>query len=98
MNLKIQVLSLVFSFFYGIVFSLLVNVNYRFLFAKKKIIKIIFTFIFVIDMALIYFLILKFLNDGIIHIYFLFMILLGFYITFPVGSKFRKWRLFKRRK
>lgn len=90
MNLKVQLLSLVFSFFYGILFSFLVNVNYQFLFAKKKVFKITMTFLFLLDMALLYFLILRYLNQGIIHIYFFIMIIVGFYITFPFSKRFRK--------
>lgn len=90
MNLKVQLLSLGFSFFYGILFSFLVNVNYQFLFAKKKFFKITMTFLFLLDMALLYFLILRYLNQGIIHIYFFIMIIVGFYVTFPFSKKFRK--------
>lgn len=90
MNLKIQVFSLIFSFLYGILFSFLVNINYKYLFNKKKIFQVVFTFIFIIDMALIYFLVLKILNEGIIHSYFLLMIIFGFYITFPLGKRFRR--------
>lgn len=90
MNLKVQLLSLAFSFAYGVLFSFLVNVNYRFLFAKKRVVQIIMTFLFLLDMALLYFLILRYLNEGIIHIYFFLMILVGFYITFPFSRRFRK--------
>lgn len=98
MNLKIQVISLVFSFFYGVLFSLLVNINYKFLFNKKLIWKIVFTFVFIIDVALIYFFVLKFLNEGIIHGYFLLMIILGFYVTFPIGTKLRKIKFINNKK
>ena len=90
MNLKIQVFSLLFSFFYGILFSFLINVNYQFLFFKKKWVQIVVTILFLLDMALLYFLILKFINDGVIHIYFYLMIFLGFYVSFPIMKKIRK--------
>ena len=90
MNLKIQVFSLLFSFFYGILFSFCVNLNYQYLFFKKKIFRILMTFLFLLDMALLYFLILKFINDGIIHIYFYLMLCVGFYISFPIMKKIRK--------
>ena len=89
MNLKIQIISLAFSFLYGVVFSLLVNINYRFLFTKRLFYKIVVTFVFIIDMALLYFIFIKMINNGIIHIYFLLMIILGFYITFPIGRRLR---------
>lgn len=90
MNLKIQIFSLLFSFFYGILFSFLVNINYKYLFFKKKWGQVVITFLFLIDMALLYFLILKIVNGGMIHLYFYFMIFIGFYISFPILKKFRK--------
>lgn len=90
MNLKVQIIALVFSFLYGMLFSFLVNINYKFLFSKKLIFKIIITFIFIVDCSLLYFLVLKKINEGIVHPYFLLMILLGFYISFPLTKKIRK--------
>ena len=90
MNLKIQVFSLLFSFLYGILFSFLINFHYKILFYQKKWVQIVFTMIFLFDMALLYFLILRKINEGIIHIYFYFMIFLGFYISFPFLKKMRK--------
>ena len=90
MNLKIQVFSLLFSFIYGIFFSFLVNFHYHLLFNKNKIIQVFFTFLFLLDMALLYFFVLREINEGIIHIYFYFMLVLGFYISFPRLKKIRK--------
>jgi len=92
MDLNAQIFSLIFSFCYGIIFSFLVNINYNLLFNKKKYFKVIFTAVFIIDMALIYFFVLNIINNGIIHIYFLLLIISGFYISFPFGIKFRKRR------
>lgn len=95
MNLKMQIISLVFSFFYGVVFSVLVNFNYELFFKKRKKYRIIFTFIFIFVMALIYFFVLNKINNGIIHIYFLLVILIGFYISFPISKKIRDKRVKK---
>lgn len=80
MGLKLQILSLLFSFVFGIIFSICTNINYRFLFCKNKIFKIIITIIYIIDASLLYFLILKRINNGIIHSYFLIAIFIGFLI------------------
>lgn len=80
MELKVQILSLIFSFVFGVIFSLFTNLNYRFLFCKKKLFKITITIIYVIDASLLYFLILKKINNGIIHSYFLLLIAVGFFI------------------
>ena len=90
MNLKIQIISLLASFLFGMIFSLLVNLNYRYLFHKKRKIKIIVTILFILDMALIFFFLMQFLNGGIIHYYFYLMIFIGFIITFPKTKKLRK--------
>ena len=80
MELKTQIISLTFSFVFGIVFSIFTNLNYRFLFCKNKVFKIIITIVYVIDAALLYFLILKKINNGVIHSYFLLLIAVGFLI------------------
>ena len=89
MNLKIQIISLLFSFFYGVAFSFLVNINYELLFKKRKKYRIIYTLIFVLIMALLYFFLLQRINNGIMHVYFLMIILIGFYISFPITKKIR---------
>ena len=82
MNLKLQIISLIFSFFFGIIFSICTNLNYRFLFSKNLFFKIIFTMIYIIDFSLLYFLIIKKINQGVIHEYFLLAIVLGYIISF----------------
>jgi len=93
MNLKIQIISLIISFLYGIVFSVLMNINYKYLFHKKWYIKTIVTFVFVIDMALLFFIIMKYINEGIIHYYFYIMISIGFLISFSKTKRIRKVKL-----
>lgn len=78
MNIKIQIISIIFSFIFGIVFSIFTNVNYRYLFSKNKMYKVFFTFIYVLDATLLYFLIIRKLNEGVVHLYFLLFIGLGF--------------------
>ena len=90
MNLKIQVFSLLFSFFFGVIFSVLVNINYKLLFTKYKIFQVIVTLLFVIFGALIYFFLLKFINNGVIHPYFYLMVFIGFYFSFSKAKFFRK--------
>lgn len=89
MNLKTQVFSLIFSFFYGGLFSVLVNINYYFIFNRRKLFRIAFTITFVFIMSLLYFYILNIINNGIVHVYFFLLILIGFYIGFPYGKKLR---------
>jgi len=90
MTLKTQIISLVFSFLFGVLFSILVNLNYRWLFTKCRFFQIIITMVFVIDCALLYFFLLKLINDGVVHPYFYLMVLVGFYLSFPTTKLFRK--------
>ncbi len=88
MGLKTQIISLLFSFVFGIIFSICTNINYKLLFCKKKIFQIIITIIYVIDASLAYFLMIRRINEGIIHSYFLLSVALGFFIGFVNLSKY----------
>ena len=54
-DLKIQIISILFSFVFGFVFYILVFINKRVLFNVKKYIQIVSTFLFMFDMSLLYF-------------------------------------------
>lgn len=96
MSLSEQVLSIGFSFIYGVVLSFLYNFNYNLLFNKEKVFKIVFNILFVLDLVLIYFLIIKKINGGIIHPYFYLLIILGFVSCFDVSKKLRKFLKFNK--
>lgn len=87
MILKIQILSLIYSFFFGIIFFLLLEVNYRFLYEGKLVYRIIISFLFVIIISLGYFLGLLKINNGIIHIYFLLSLFTGYLVSFVIYNK-----------
>ena len=80
MNLNIQIYSLIYSFIFGIIFSICTELNYRFLFSKKMLIKVLFTFIYIVDFSLLYFIFLKKVNNGTIHNYFLLSIVCGYLV------------------
>ena len=96
MSLSEQFLSIGFSFIYGVVLSFLYNFNYNLLFNKEKVFKIFFNILFVLDLVLIYFLIIKKINGGIIHPYFYLLIILGFVSCFDVSKKLRKFLKFNK--
>lgn len=96
MSLSEQFLSIGFSFIYGVVLSFLYNFNYNLLFNKEKVFKIVFNILFVLDLVLIYFLIIKKINGGIIHPYFYLSIILGFVSCFDVSKKLRKFLKFNK--
>ena len=88
MNIRIQIISMIFSFVFGIFFSMFTNVNYKYLFSKNIVFKTVFTFIYIIDCALLYFLIIKKINNGIVHLYFLLFIGGGFLVGLLKFNRF----------
>lgn len=78
MELIVQLKLIIFSFLYGIFFAFTLNINYKFINSKRKILKVIFTLVFIILNTLIYFAILQKINNGILHYYSFICIVLGF--------------------
>lgn len=87
MNINIQIYSLLFSFLYGIIFYILLEINYNFLFEGKIIYRIIISFLFVIVLSLVYFLILLKINNGILHLYFFLLMFTGYLLSFVIYKK-----------
>ena len=78
MSLQTQIHTLLFSFFFGIGFSFLLTINYKWLYHEKKRYKLTSTFFLVIGSILLYFIGIRKVNDGIFHPYSAIMIVLGF--------------------
>lgn len=78
MTLKIQIYSLCFSFLYGMVIYYIFLINDKFLYSGKIGYRISISLFLIIDISLLYFIILKYINDGILHFYFLLCILTGY--------------------
>ena len=78
MRLIIQIQALVVSFVYGIVLSYIIRCQYKYMFNSILWYRIIFNIFFVFDIVLIYFYLLRIINDGAFHIYFLFLIVIGY--------------------
>ncbi len=81
MSINIQITSLLFSLLFGALFSLFLRINYKYIYKGPIVLKILINIMFVTDNILLYFIILKRINNGIVHTYFLLMILLGFVIA-----------------
>ena len=88
MILKIQILSLLYSFLFGNILFWLLEINYKFLYEGKIFYRTIISFLFVIAMSLLYFFGLMFINNGILHIYFFIIILVGYLSSFVIYNKF----------
>ena len=86
MRINIQLISLEYSFLYGIFFYFMLLLNKKYLNNKYA---FIYNLLFIIDNVLLYFIILRYINNGIFHIYFLFTIVLGFSLVYYVDKKKR---------
>ena len=87
MILKIQIFSLLYSFIYGIIFYILLEVNQKLLYEGKIVYRIIISFLFVIFISLLYFLILIKINNGILHLYFFLTMFTGYLLSFVIYKK-----------
>lgn len=89
MDISLQLLSFIFSFSYGIIISYLVNLFYNFIYKTRFIYKVFINILFVINISLVYFLLIKVINNGVIHIYFVLTLLLGYFMFI---NKFKNLR------
>lgn len=90
MPLDIQINSLIFSFAFGIFFSLFLTLNHKIIYNSKKIIKFVGTALVVFSSVLLYFVILLNINNATFHPYELIMIILGFYIENLIHQKLKR--------
>lgn len=90
MDYKIQLLSFLVSFIYGIFFYFTSILNYKLIRRFKVWIKYIITFVYMINIAFLYLLLLFKVNNGNVHIYFLIMTFLGFITANKIISLVKK--------
>ena len=87
MNLKIQLICLAFSFLFGVFLYFIYRIHSRALFHHKGRLKYFFQFIVTFSCSFLYFIILNFLNNGVLHCYFLLLIMCGFLISYHFSRK-----------
>ena len=80
MDYKIQLLSFLVSFLFGIFFSFTSRFHYNLVFSLKQILRYLLTFLYILDVALIYVLLLYYVNHGNIHLYFVIVTFLGYIV------------------
>ena len=97
MSLYSQILVIVVSFFFGIFFELIHSISYKFIYNKKKLIKLIFTFFITFIESLLYFYLLLKINNGIIHIYGVISILIGMLVFYYVKNKVKLFYKYKKK-
>lgn len=90
MNLEIQIQSLIVSFIYGMFSSLIYNFIYPVLYSKNKVIKIITNLLYSFLIYSLFFNLLYLINNGVVHIYFVLLFIMGFIIGNMKTKKIRK--------
>lgn len=101
MTSTMQLISFFISFIFGIFFYFITVLNFKLIENLKKYIQHILTFIYVLDIVIIYIIIFYHLNKGYFHIYFILMVFLGFFVGYilykSLISKIDFKKLFKYR-
>ncbi len=87
MSANLQLITLLLSLLFGILFYFLTIFNFKMINNLKVIYKHIITFIYVLDMTIIYIIFLYHLNKGYFHIYFVLTVLLGFIFGYIINKK-----------
>lgn len=90
MNLIVQIISMIFSFLFGIFLYFMFIINYKYLFIKRYRSKIIYYAAMFLFVSIFYFIVLKYINNGVLHLYFLLLLIFGFLVSYNFYKKKRK--------
>ena len=91
MNLEIQIQTIFVSVILGMFSSLVFNVFYRLLYSKYIITKILSNLIYSLTIFTLFFYVLFIVNNGVVHIYFILLFIIGFIIGNLNLKKIRKY-------
>lgn len=80
MEETLQLLSFLVSFFFGFFFHMVSNFHFKITEKYPVLFQYLSTFLFLLDAVLLYIFILYYLNGGVLHIYFLIFLFLGFFL------------------
>lgn len=89
MKLELQLLTILYSFLFGMFYMLSYFFSYKILYHKNTYIKISSTIIFCFLLSYMYYLILEKINSGIMHPYGLLMIALGMITSYALFTKIK---------
>ena len=78
MNYKVQLLSFLLSFLYGVFFNITYDLNVLIIQNERKMFQYINMILYIINIVLIYIIILYKINIGVFHPYFIMMVIIGF--------------------
>lgn len=87
MNSNMQLLSFFISFIFGVLFYFFTMINFKLIKNLKRWIQHVLTFIYVLDVIIIYIIIFYHLNKGYFHVYFILVVILGFIFGYFLYKK-----------
>ena len=90
MSLIIQIKTIIVSILFGILLFVFLYFNQSIIYNKNKYIKIPGTLTIMFLTVLLYFLLIKYVNNGIFHIYEIFLCFIGFIIAYLIAIKIKK--------
>lgn len=88
--LSIQIRLILFSFFFGIFFFIAFKLVQKAIYCQNLFFRIVNTFSFILLLTLLYFLGIEKLSDGILHIYSLCLIIVGFLFSEVIARTRKK--------
>jgi hypothetical protein len=97
MDNNLQIITFIYSYFFGFIFFYLAKFNYVIIKNNNTIIKYLDNTLFILNIVLIYVILNYKINNGYFHIYFLITLTLG-YISANYMQKFVKMTLYKLKK
>ena len=77
MSLELQIKTIIVSFLFGIYFLIILRMSQKIIYNKYEIVKLLGTTMIILINTVIYFLVIKKINEGIFHIYEILFIVLG---------------------
>ena len=90
MTSTLQIITLSISYLYGFIFYYLYKLNNIIIQNKKRFYRSLVTILFMYNIQLIYIILIYKINNGIFHIYFFIMIILGFITNLKVTKRMLK--------
>lgn len=84
MDYRVQLFSFLVSFLFGIFFSFVSRFHYELVFSLKKVLRYVLTFLFILDLSLLYILLMYYVNHGNLHLYFIFLTFIGYFVEKPL--------------
>lgn len=89
MSLDLQFKTIIFSFLFGIYLSIILGLNYKLIYHDKKLISFFSTFLIIIGSVILYFFLLQKINYGMLHLYGILFIIVGYLIEHFLHNKIR---------